>query len=229
METSERLVEIGGGVGDLFAVWLGSLDDLIERFYLFGEVRIRFCQFFGDVLQTGFLNGRKRGEKILAASSNFFNGLIEGGCAVGQRRRSENFLQRFAKSLYLCAGGLGALYETGERGALLSASSDGHGAVKVLEIVLFAYPAGTPAAARRAVSAATTAAVLGKRSAGTGEQRDSDNQYGDTGHRSITCRHAKCGNTVGRYARTASSFVQHRPDLQEHCTVGTRRRTNEVT
>src|SRR5208282_3614115 len=61
LETGERFVETGGGVGDLFAVRLGGLDDLIKRLYWLVEVGICLCQLLGDVLQTGFLSGRKRG------------------------------------------------------------------------------------------------------------------------------------------------------------------------
>src|SRR5208337_4427241 len=133
--------------------------------------------------------------------------------------------QRLAKSLQPIDGGLGVLRDLGEGGALLSRGLHGHGAVKVLEIVLFADSIGTAGtdAGGHAVSAAT--AVLGEHSAGTGEQSDSDNQHSYTGNRDTKCRHTtdryiRVGNTVGRYGRWGSSSVEHRPSFQEHCTVG---------
>src|ERR1019366_1987244 len=100
---------------------------------------------------------------------------------------------------------------------LLIGGLDGHGLVKVLEIVLFIYPrgkAGAATAGRHAVSS-STAAPLGERSAGTGEQSDSYYQYSHAGRRYTRCRHATRGNGLGRYAGRASSSLdlEHRPDL----------------
>ena len=83
METGEPLIESGGGTGNLFTVRFRGVDGLIQRFHLFVEVGICFAQLPGDLLQTGFLSGRKRGEKILIAGASFLNGLIEHSRAIG--------------------------------------------------------------------------------------------------------------------------------------------------
>ena len=109
LETGEPLVESGGGGGRQFGVWFGSLEDLIQRLYLFVEVGIRLFQFTGGVFQAGFLGGRKRSKKILVADAGSGNRLIQGGGAFGERRRSVDLAQRFAKSVQLIAGSFGVL------------------------------------------------------------------------------------------------------------------------
>ena len=81
---ASALLESGGGVVDLCAFWFGGLDDLIERFDLFVEFGIRFGQLRSDLLQAGFLSVRKRAEKILVASANLLDGLVEGCSSIGQ-------------------------------------------------------------------------------------------------------------------------------------------------
>jgi len=135
-----------GGVGKLLAFRFRGMGCLIEVPGLFVEVGIGFCQFLREVFQTGFLRGRERGQEFLVAGASLFEGLIDGGCALGEGGRSRRFRQRFAKGLQLIGASWRELRDLDEGGALIGGGLEGQDAMEVLEIVFFADSRRTAAA-----------------------------------------------------------------------------------